>query len=101
MGTLPGVSELPIAYARVSTDEQDLTAHPDALAGLGEVPERIYVDSGYLTVAALAPGALGHLAPGQLAAGGVWVARPHRPSPSSSFLRPSTLCRTTQIAAAP
>ncbi len=40
------MSELPIAYARVSTDEQDLTAHPDALAGLGAVPARIYVDYG-------------------------------------------------------
>ncbi len=43
-GTLPGVSELPIAYAWVSTDEQDLTAQCDALAGLA-VPKRIYVDA--------------------------------------------------------
>jgi membrane-bound metal-dependent hydrolase YbcI (DUF457 family) len=31
----------------------------------------VIAGAGYLTVAALAPGALGHLAPGQLAAGGV------------------------------
>ncbi|MEH0938106.1 recombinase family protein [Micromonospora psammae] len=35
-----------IGYARVSTDEQDLTAQLDALAGLGVGAERIYVDKG-------------------------------------------------------
>ncbi len=35
-----------IGYARVSTDEQDLTAQRDGLADLGVDPKRIYVDHG-------------------------------------------------------
>ncbi len=35
-----------IGYARVSTDEQDLTVQPNALGGLGVAGERIYVDHG-------------------------------------------------------
>ena len=40
------MSALSIGYARCSTDEQDLTAQRDALAGLGVTPERVYVDHG-------------------------------------------------------
>jgi DNA invertase Pin-like site-specific DNA recombinase len=35
-----------IGYARVSTDEQDVTAQRDALTTLGVTPDRIYVDHG-------------------------------------------------------
>ncbi len=35
-----------IGYARVSTDEQDLTAQHEALADLGVDPARVYVDHG-------------------------------------------------------
>ena len=37
---------IPIGYARVSTDEQDLTAQHEALADLGVDPARVYVDHG-------------------------------------------------------
>jgi DNA invertase Pin-like site-specific DNA recombinase len=40
------MAPLLIGYARVSTDEQDLTAHREALAALGVNAERIYVDHG-------------------------------------------------------
>jgi len=40
------VTALLIGYARVSTDEQDLTAQRDGLAALGVTPGRIYMDHG-------------------------------------------------------
>jgi hypothetical protein len=43
------MSGLLIGYARVSTEEQDLTAQRNGLAALGVEPSRIYVDHG-LTV---------------------------------------------------
>jgi DNA invertase Pin-like site-specific DNA recombinase len=40
------IRALLVGYARCSTDQQDLTAQRDALAGLGVEPDRIYVDHG-------------------------------------------------------
>ena len=40
------MTALLIGYARCSTDQQDLTAQRDALAGLGVARARIYVDHG-------------------------------------------------------
>ena len=50
------MTELNIGYARVSTDEQDLTAQRDALAVLGVEPERIYVDHGLTGTSRERPG---------------------------------------------
>lgn len=41
------MSSLKVGYARVSTDEQDLTAQRDGLADLGVDHKRIYVDHGF------------------------------------------------------
>ena len=40
------MSQVLVAYARCSTDQQDLTAQRDALVAMGVDPERIYVDHG-------------------------------------------------------
>lgn len=45
-----------IGYARVSTDEQDLTAQRDALAALGVTSKRIYVDQGLTGTTRARPG---------------------------------------------
>ena len=40
------MSALLIGYARVSSDQQDLTAQRDGLAALGGGEDRVYVDHG-------------------------------------------------------
>lgn len=40
-------SEIMVGYARVSTEEQDLTAQRDAVTILGVEPECVYVDHGF------------------------------------------------------
>src|SRR5437868_1386345 len=40
------MSDLLVGYARVSTEQQDLTAQREALIALGVTPERIYVGHG-------------------------------------------------------
>lgn len=45
-GDAEGVSELKIGYARVSANEQDITAQRTGLEALGVAADRIYVDQG-------------------------------------------------------
>ena len=40
------MTALLVGYARVSTDQQDLTSQRDGLAALGVAPNQIYVDHG-------------------------------------------------------
>jgi DNA invertase Pin-like site-specific DNA recombinase len=40
------MNELLVGYARVSTEQQDLTAQRDGLRALGVGDDRIYVDHG-------------------------------------------------------
>ena len=40
------MTALLVGYARVSTDQQDLTSQRDGLAALGVAASRIYVDHG-------------------------------------------------------
>lgn len=61
------MSGLLIGYARVSTDEQDLTAQHDALAARGVAPERIYVDHGLTGTNRARPGLREALGPRQKA----------------------------------
>src|SRR5688500_13203965 len=56
------MAELTIGYARVSTDEQDLTAQRDALLVIGIQPDRIYVDHGLTGSDRKRPGLRGALA---------------------------------------
>jgi DNA invertase Pin-like site-specific DNA recombinase len=50
------MAPLLIGYARVSTDEQDLTAQREWLAALGVNAERIYVDHGLTGTNRAVPG---------------------------------------------
>lgn len=50
------MAALLIGYARVSTDEQDLTAQREALAALGVTAERVYVDRGLTGTSRERPG---------------------------------------------
>jgi DNA invertase Pin-like site-specific DNA recombinase len=50
------VSELRVGYARVSTNDQDLTAQRNGLEALGVAGDRIYVDQGLIGTTRARPG---------------------------------------------
>jgi len=83
------MNELLVGYARVSTEQQDLTAQRDALRALGVGDDRIYVDHGLTGTNRDRPGL--RLALAACRSGDTLVASPnstdspdHYPTPATS-----------------